>query len=83
MPPSAMTTEPTMKLARSEARKATISAISLGSAGAADRRLGSVKGEKFAAVFPEMVEKVCHDVAHADRIHAHAMFDCLKRLGTG
>jgi transposase len=30
MPPSAMTTEPTMKLARSEARKATISAISVG-----------------------------------------------------
>jgi hypothetical protein len=50
---------------------------------ATDRRLGTVLGEKFSAVLPEVVEEIRHDVADADRVDAHAMLDRLKRLGTG
>lgn len=79
MPPSAMTMEPTMKLALSEARKATTFRFR----GPFNRGDLAVLGEEIRAVFANTVEDIGHNIAGADRVHADAVSNTFDRQRTG
>ena len=65
-----------MKLARSEARNATTSAIS--PAARADGRGFAMLGEKARPVLDHIVEDVGHHIADADGVYPNAMLDRLQ-----
>ena len=66
-----------MKLARSEARNATTSAISR-LRRAADGRGFAMLGEKARPVLDHIVEDVGHHIADADGVYPNAMLDRLS-----
>ncbi len=78
-----MTIEPTMELARSEVRKATISAISSGCAARPMGAASPVLGKTTRAVADHAIKDIGDDVADSDRVDADAVLDGFERERAG